>query len=474
MFYTSFPQPVNISGEEIYAYNVPMPNDLKPEKLWEECLSSLERVVSRPNYTTWFKQTHIVKVEDGVVSIGVPNEFAKDWLYNKFHKVILKTLVDNAAFIKNVDFVVAKYDSDRAPQTVAVREVTGPTLPIQDMYVNKEDGLNPRYTFDNMVVGSFNELANAGAQAIVRSPGTLYNPYFIYGNTGLGKTHMIEAVGNTIRKNFPDKKVYYTSAEKFVIECVSAVQNKTMNTFKDKYRNYDVLIMDDIQMIGKGEKVQDELFHLFNMLYEANKQIVFSSDKHPNYIPGLEDRLRSRFSQGMIVDVHEPDYESRVAIIRANLSKLGVGLPTESIEYIAASVEGNIRELEGNIKTIALQADIKKRNLTLQEIKDIIKNSVKSQKQISVEEVVRVISSFYHLESESIYEKTRRKEVVYVRQIVMYILREDFNMSFPLIGQKMGGKDHTTVIHSYEKIKQELETNTGLMSEIERIRSLFK
>ncbi len=451
-----------------------MQNDVDPKVLWEECLTSLEKIVSRPNFTTWFKQTHIVKIEDGVVSIGVPNEFAKDWLYNKFHKVILKSLVDNAPYLKNVDFIVAKYDAGNVPKMVMPRQAAGPSLPIQDMYVNKEDGLNPRYTFDNMIVGSFNELANAGAQAVVRSPGLLYNPYFIYGNTGLGKTHMIEAIGNTIKKHFPEKRVYYTSAEKFVIECINAVQNKSMNTFKDRYRMYDILIMDDIQMIGKGEKIQDELFHLFNMLYEANKQIIFSSDKHPNYIPGLEDRLRSRFSQGMIVDVHEPDYESRVAIIRSNLSKMGVGIPTENVEYIAASVEGNIRELEGNIKTIALQADIKKRNLTLQEIKDIIKNSVKSQKQISVDEVVKVIASFYHLESDSVYEKTRRKEVVHVRQIVMYILREDFNLSFPLIGQKMGGKDHTTVIHSYEKIKQELETNTGLMSEIERIRALFK
>ena len=450
-----------------------MQNDINPSRLWEDCLSVLERIVSRPNFTTWFKQTHIVKIEDGVVTIGVPNEFAKDWLNNKFHKVILKSLVDNAPILKNVEFVVAKFEPESIQKINTKTDLT-PSLPIQDMYVNKEDGLNPRYTFDNMIVGSFNELANAGAQAVIKSPGLLYNPYFIYGNTGLGKTHMIEAVGNSIKKNFPGKKVFYTSAEKFVIECVNAVQNKTMNTFKDKYRMYDVLIMDDIQMIGKGEKTQDELFHLFNMLYEANKQIIFSSDKHPNYIPGIEDRLKSRFSQGMIVDVHEPDYESRVAIIRSNLSKLGVGLPTESIEYIAASVEGNIRELEGNIKTIALQADIKKRNLTLQEIKDIIKNSVKSQKQISVEEVVKIISSFYHIDSESIYEKTRRKEVVHVRQIIMYILREDFNLSFPLIGQKMGGKDHTTVIHSYEKIKGELETNTGLMSEIERIRSLFK
>jgi len=452
-----------------------MQNDLSGQQdLWKECLTLLERIVSKPNFTTWFKQTHIVKIEDGLVFIGVPNEFAKDWLQNKFQKVILKTLVDNSPVIKGVEFIVSKFEPESSVKNIAPKIATQQSLPIQDMYVNKEDGLNPRYTFENMIVGSFNELANAGAQAVLRSPGILYNPYFIYGNTGLGKTHMIEAVGNSIKKQYPGKKVYYTSAEKFVIECVQAVQNKTMGTFKDKYRIYDVLIMDDIQMIGKGEKIQDELFHLFNMLYEANKQIVFSSDKHPNYIPGLEDRLRSRFSQGMIVDVHEPDYESRVAIIRTNLSKLGVGLPTESIEYIAASVEGNIRELEGNVKTIALQADIKKRNLTIQEIKDVLKNSVKSQKQISVEEVVKVISSFYHIESESVYEKTRRKEVVRVRQIVMYILREDFNLSFPLIGQKMGGKDHTTVIHSYEKIKQEMEKDTGLMSEMERIRALFK
>lgn len=451
-----------------------MINETDPEKLWEETLLVLGLIVSKPNFTTWFKQTHIVKIEDGVVIIGVPNEFAKDWLYNKFHKTVLKSLVEIESSIKNVEFTVAKNDGTQTNKQNIPKQPSQPSLPIADIYVNKEDGLNPRYTLDTMIVGSFNELASAGAGAVVRNPGLLYNPYFIYGNTGLGKTHMIEGIGNAIKKNFPEKKVFYTSAEKFVIECISAVQNKTMNSFKERYRRFDVLIMDDIQMIGRGEKIQDELFFLFNMLYEENKQIVFSSDKHPNYITGLEDRLRSRFSQGMIVDVHEPDYESRVAIIRSNLSKMGVGLPVESIEYIASLVEGNIRELEGNIKTIALQVDVKKRNLTLQEIKDVIKNSVKSQKQISVEEVVKTIAPFYHVDVDSIYEKTRRKEVVHVRQIIMYILREDFNLSFPFIGQKMGGKDHTTVIHSYEKIKTELERNTGLMSEIERIRSLFK
>lgn len=452
--------------------------DIDIKTLWTECLKSLEKIVSRPNFTTWFKQTYIVKVDDGLISIGVPNEFAKDWLCNKFQKIILKTLVDNAPFVKNVTFVVAKYNPDQIAKDYARATLkinnTQSSLPIQDIYVNRDDGLNPRYNFDNMIIGSFNELASAGAQAVVRSPGNLYNPYFIYGNTGLGKTHMIEAIGNSIKKNFPEKRVYYTSAEKFVTECVNSIQGKTMNNFKDKYRKYDVLIMDDIQMIGKGEKIQDELFHLFNMLYESNKQIVFSSDKHPNYIPGLEDRLRSRFSQGMIVDVHEPEYESRVAIIRNNLLRLNLNLPTENIEYVASAVEGNIRELEGNVKTIALQTDIKKRSLTIQEIKDIIKNSVKSQKQIPTEEVVKTIADFYHIDSKDVYEKTRRKEVVNVRQIVMYILREDFNLSFPLIGQKMGGKDHTTVIHSYEKIKSNMLTNTTLLSEIERIRSLFK
>lgn len=459
----------------IAQYNDSMQNEMDSKKLWSDCMSSLEKVVSRPNFTTWFKQTHISKIDDGVVSIGVPNEFAKDWLHNKFHKTILKALVDEAPFIKGVEFIVAKYDGSQ--NAIAVKQKTTPEnqgLPIHDLYISREDGLNSRYSFENMIIGPFNELAFAGAQAVVRNPGAVYNPYFIYGNTGLGKTHMIEAIGNAIKKANPDKKIFYTSAEKFMIECINAIQNKTTDKFKDKYRLYHALIMDDIQMIGKGERVQDELFHLFNVLYDANKQIIFSSDKHPNYITGLEDRLRSRFSQGMMVDIHEPDYESRVAIIKSNLDKMGITLMPASVEYIAASVEGNIRELEGNIKTIALQAEIKKRDLNIQEIKDIIKNSVKSQKQISVEEVVKIISSFFNLEADSVYEKTRRKEVVYVRQIIMYILREDFNLSFPLIGQKLGGKDHTTVIHSYEKVKQDMNKNTGLMSEIERIRSLFK
>jgi chromosomal replication initiator protein len=454
-----------------------MQNNIETKDLWWKCLSSLEKIVSRPNFTTWFKQTHIVKINEGIVFIGVPNEFAKDWLYNKFYKTILKSLVDENPNLKSIEFIISKNENTNTISKEKERpniQTEINKLPLQDLYINKEDGLNPRYTFDNLIIGSFNELAYAGTQAVIKSPGLLYNPYFIYGNTGLGKTHMIEAVGNSIKKLYSEKKVFYTSAEKFVIECINAVQNKNMSFFKDKYRDFDVLIMDDIQMIGKGEKIQDELFHLFNMLYENNKQIIFSSDKHPNYIPGLEDRLRSRFSQGMIVDVHEPDYESRIAIIRSNLNKIGISLPIESIEYIAATVEGNIRELEGNIKTITLQADLKKRNLTIQEIKDIIKNSVKTQKQISVEEIVKIITGFYNLDPKSMYEKTRKKEVVHVRQIIMYLLREDFNLSFPLIGQKMGGKDHTTVIHSYEKIKLDLNKNTGLMSEIERIRSLLK
>jgi chromosomal replication initiator protein len=262
--------------------------------------------------------------------------------------------------------------------------------------------------------------------------------------------------------------------EKFATDFINSLQNNKANSFKEKYRKYDLLIIDDIQFIGKMEKIQEELFHTFNTFYENNKQIIFSSDKHPNYIPELADRLKSRFAAGMIVDITEPEYESRLAILKVKLRELHVDLEDDLVSYVAESIQGNVRELEGNLNAIICQHHLKNKPLSLSEVKNLLKNNIKPKKNIAVKDVVKTVSEYYGLDETSIYEKTRRKEIVKARQVVMYLLREDFSVSYPLIGQKLGGKDHTTVIHSYLKIKTDLRDNPQLLQELEQIRIMFK
>jgi chromosomal replication initiator protein len=448
-------------------------------QLWDNTLSELEAELSRANFSTWFKNTAILKQEDGMVVIGVPNEFVKDWLQNKFHKMILRSLRNLSEHTRGIEYAICKIEEKTSGKDVALAgpaSVNTAELPLAGVYVNREDGLNPRYTFDNFIIGSFNELSYAASQAILKKVGTnVYNPLFIYGNTGLGKTHLIQAIGNEVKKNHVGKKVLYITSEKFSVDYINSVGqgSKAMALFKEKYRKYDLLIMDDIQFLSNKEKTQEELFHIFNELYHNNKQIIFSSDKHPNYIPALEDRLKSRFSSGMIVDIQEPEYESRLALLRAKSQVSNFFPPDEIIDYLASSVRGNIRELEGLLNGVICQSQLKNRHLTLAEIKPFIKNTAKPKKLLSIKEIVKVVCGFYNIEEDHVYEKTRRKEVVKPRQIAMFILREDFNISYPTIGQKLGGRDHTTVMHSCEKVKVDMKNDLSLMQEVDQIRAMF-
>jgi chromosomal replication initiator protein len=347
------------------------------------------------------------------------------------------------------------------------------SLPLPETLVNKEDNLNPRYTFDTFIIGGFNELAHAAAQAVLKSPGLMYNPLFIYGSTGHGKTHLIQAVGNHIKATSPGKRVYYMTSEKFGQDCMNALQTQKMTVFKDKYRKYDVLIMDDIQFFSDKQKFQEELFHLFNTLYDNNKQVIFSSDKHPHFINGLEDRLKSRMSAGMIVDISPPDHESRIAILTSKARTQGLVLSPEVIDYLAHTIAGNIRDLEGALNTLIIHSQLKGREIVVADVRNLIKNNQKPKRSVAVKDVVKVISDFYSIEEGSIYEKTRKKEIIKPRQMIMYILREDFNISYPSIGEKLGGRDHTTVIHSCEKIKEDLKSDHGLGQELSQIRNLL-
>ncbi len=440
------------------------------KKLWDDALVTIELSITPANFKTWFRDTHIVSLEDGTVTIGVPSVFVRDWLSDKFQSMILKVLRDLTQHVRSVEYAVVQRNERR-------RETSKPltvnaALPLEEYYINKNDNLNPRYAFPTFVVGPFNALAHAAAKTVSEKPGISYNPLFIYGKTGHGKTHLIQAVGNHLKRS--GKKVFYVTSERFTVDYFNSLQSGTANNFKDKYRQYDVLIMDDVQFLTNKDKTQEELFHLFNAFHDSNKQIVFSSDIHPALLSGFEERLRSRFAAGMIVDIPAPDIESRGAILRAKAAQNGITLVDDVIDHLAFTIEGNIRELEGALNTIMCQSQLLGRSLTLDEVKVIIKNSTRPRKTLAVSDVVEKIARYYEIDPASIYEKTRRKEIVKPRQLIMYILREDFQVSYPAIGQKLGGRDHTTVIHSCEKIKNDLKGNSDLEEEIAQIRLLLK
>ncbi len=443
-----------------------------PRELWEHTLSQVELSISPANFNTWFKESSIVKIEDGIVYIGVPSQFFRDWYTKKFHTLLLKIIRGISYEFRNIEYQIVKDDRRKPPREIRHERPTI-ELPLNDFYINKSDNLNPRYTFDSFVIGSFNELAYKAAEAAIARPGIVYNPLFIYGETGRGKTHLIQAIGNQFKKLYPTRKVFYLTSERFAIDYTDSVGSGTANRFKEKYRQYDLLIMDDIQFLSKKEKTEEELFHLFNYLHDNNKQIIFSSDRPPLAIPDIAERLKGRLASGMTVDIGEPDAESRMAIVRKKAALHGVTLSEDVIEHVATTITGSIRELEGVVNSMVCHAQLKGAPPDIAEVRQSLRSFTRPQKAVSVKQVVLKVSEFYGIDEESIYEKTRRREVVRPRQVIMYLLREDFNVSYPTIGTKLGGRDHTTVIHSCEKIKREVLGDNVLAKEIQSIRTLL-
>jgi chromosomal replication initiator protein len=444
-----------------------------PRELWEYVLTQVELSISAANFNTWFRSSFIVKIdEDGVIFIGVPSQFFKDWYLKKFHTLLLKIVRGVSYEFRNIEYLILKDERRKEP-----KEIKNPRgmieLPLDEFYINKSDNLNPRYTFDSFVIGSFNNLAYAAAQAVLDRPGLTYNPLFVYGETGRGKTHLIQAIGNQFKKQYLGRKVFYLTSEKFVVDYTDSVQAGTANRFKDKYRHYDLLIMDDIQFLSKKERSEEELFHLFNALHDTNKQIIFSSDRPPVAIPDITERLKGRLASGMTIDIGEPDPQTRMTIVKRKAASHGVMLSDEVVEYVATSMSGSIRELEGMVNSIVCHAQVKGVAPDIIEVRQSLRSFVRPQKNISVKNVVDKVAAFYNIDEASIYEKTRRREVVRPRQVIMYILREDFSISYPTIGTKLGGRDHTTVIHSCEKIKREVIVDSDLAKEIQNIRTLL-
>lgn len=440
------------------------------EELWQAVLAQIQLNTSQANFATWFKNTEISSQKEGKVVVLVPNSFAKEWLENKYNKIILKVLHDLNEGIKDVTYAVGKA-SLKALKKEPIEVPETNQLEFQEFKVNKETNLNPRYTFDSFVVGPFNELPHAAAIAVSKNPGFVYNPLFIYGGVGLGKTHLLQAIGNEINKSFKKKKIKYVSSEKFTSEVVSSIQNQKMEAFKAKYRDVDILIIDDAQFLAGKEKTQEEFFHVFNVLYENNKQIIISSDRPPKAIGPLAERLRSRFEGGMIADVSAPDLETRIAILKTKAQERKIEFSDEIYQYIASVIQKNIRELEGALNRLVVHQKLNNQKPDLETTKTLFKSILSSSSKIvTPKKIIQIVAEFYDLKDKDILATSRKKEIVKPRQIAMYLLREELKSSFPFIGRRFNGKDHTTAIHSYKKIVRELEKDKKLEEEIELIK----
>ena len=440
-------------------------------ELWQTVLAQMKFHISEANFATWFQNTEILSKEEEKITISVPNAFSKEWLSNKYNKLILKTLHELDVSIKYLDFIIKPQSSNNPTKKEQIEKTEIEQLKFDEFKINRETNLNPRYTFENFIVGSFNELAHAAALAVSDNPGFTYNPLFIYGGVGLGKTHLVQAIGNKISDSPKKKKVKYISSEKFVSGIVSAIRSNNIENFKAGLASIDVLIIDDIQFLAGKNKTQEEFFHAFNSLYEKNKQIVLSSDRPPNAIPELEERLRSRFEGGMIADVSLPDYETRLVILKIKIQEKSMELPDEILEYIAANVKKNIRELEGALNRLLIYYKTNNSILNIETAKKLLKGFIFSPFDVAnYKKIIETVAKFYNLEEKNLFDPTRRKEIVRPRQVAMFLLRKELKYSFPEIARKFGGKDHTTVLYAYKKILQESEENNKLTEELNLIK----
>ena len=447
------------------------------KKTWKNVLSDIELQIPKASFATWMRGSNLLDKKDGIALIGLPNQFTKLWVENKYNKIILGSIRLLDETTKNLKFVVYNTDTNQGVKKTELKETpfNVEQLEFSELKIDPDTQLNPKYTFNCLVVGSANELAYAAAQGIIQEIGKKYNPLFIYGGVGLGKTHLIQAIGNKIKEIYQNRvKVRYVTSERFTNDIITAIRNKRMEEMKKKYREVDVLIIDDIQFIAGKEKTEEEFFLTFNALYELNKQIIISSDRPPQAIPILEERLRSRFEGGMIVDVSIPDYEMRVAIIKTKLEEKHKKLSDEVIEVITERVKRNIRELEGILNLLFFHEEQRGINLTKETAEEIIKKHTrKNPDNITPSQIIKSVAMFFEISVEELVGHCRKKEIVVPRQIAMYFLRDSLELSYPHIGDIVGKRDHTTVIHAYEKIKQEIHKNNETSNKLNLIKELI-
>jgi len=447
------------------------------QEFWKNALAEIELQISHPNFATWLKSSQLVEKNEGVALVSLPNNFAKNWVETKYHKIILGALRNLDETVKKVEFTVINNQSNGAikktPENIAENE--SGQLVFSEFEVDPETNLNPKYTLSSFVVGRSNELAHAAALAIIQEMGKKYNPFFVYGGVGVGKTHLLQGIGNEIKNKYQDKvKVKYVTSEKFLNEVVWAMRNKRMETIKEKYRLIDALIIDDIQFIGGKQRTEEEFFHTFNALYQNNKQIIVSSDKPPRFIPTLQERLRSRFEGGMIVDIGYPDYELKINIIKNMIEKKSSALSDEVVVVIASKVQKNLRELEGVLNKILFYKNTKKTEISPKMAEQIISETLqKPTLNINPNQIIKVVAEVFGVSLNDLVSRSRKKELTHPRQIAMYLLREVLSLSYPFIGEKIGKRDHTTAIYAYEKISENLNKNAELNQKVLTIKELL-
>ncbi len=450
-------------------------------EIWQAVLAEIELNISKPNFITWFKNTGILTLHDNSVLVCVPNTFTKAWLEKKYHTLIIKSLervtekpikkldykIENIKNVPEQSFLTNTNTSSPAPADTdfnSFRNTTpGP---------NNSFSLNPKYNFESFVVGGGSELAYAAAQAVVSRPGESYNPLFIYGGVGLGKTHLLQAIGNELTKRNPRVQIMYVSAEKFSNDFIASIKEGGAKEFQNRYRHIDLLLIDDIQFIAGKDRTQESFFHTFNELHQQNKQVVLTSDRPPKAIPALEDRLKSRFEWGMIVDISPPDFETRAAILEKKCAEKNFPLDTKTLQTIASLVQSNIRELEGALNKIIVFHQLKNIEPTAESVKTLLSSLQvsSSRRSITPTQLIETVSQIYNISMPDILGKSREKKISEPRQIIMYLLREEMKMSYPSIGDELGGRDHTTAMHAHDKIKNEVENNLKLRQEIDALK----
>lgn len=431
-------------------------------EIWDQTLSLIRTELTEVSFNTWLRTIKPLSIDNNKIILAVPNDFNKEILENRYMSLIANALHQVTSIKLEPSFIIEG-------EKIIVSETADKNASSQTL---DSPNLNPKYVFDEFVIGNSNRFAHAASLAVAESPAKAYNPLFIYGGVGLGKTHLMHAIGHYVLGQNPSSKVVYVSSEKFTNELINSIKDDKNVEFRNKYRNVDILLVDDIQFIAGKERTQEEFFHTFNALYENSKQIIVSSDRPPKEIPTLEDRLRSRFEWGLITDIQAPDFETRIAILRKKAETEGIIVPNDVLEFIAKKIKANIRELEGALTRIVAYSSLTNREISIdlssEALKDIISSS--RPKQVTVNLIKDVVSQYYNIRNEEFNSKRRTRSISYPRQIAMFLSRELTDLSLPKIGEEFGGRDHTTVIHAYEKITKDIENDSDLSNKIEQIK----
>ncbi len=443
-------------------------------KLWDDTLTHLELNLSPQHFSTWIKPLKLVKIEQDMVYLEVPNRFVLDWVKENYSKLIQKILSELSAVTYRLQFSIDTKSRETIQNKTTGKEIEKPVAIKEKTNISNHSAdinLNRKYTFDEFVAGSSNQFAYAAAMAVANNPATTYNPLFIYGGVGLGKTHLVNAIGNAILKKSPQTRICYYTSEKFMNELINSLRYNRMDDFRNKFRSMDVILIDDIQFIAGKERTQEEFFHTFNALYESHKQIIVTSDKFPKDIPGLEERLRSRFEWGLIADIQPPDVETKLAILKMKAEQNSIKLPEDVALFLANSICNNIRELEGYLVRIGAYASLTAVPVSLQMTRDVLKDIlVERNKELSVEEIIKKVSIHFNMKISDMKSAKRLKAVVLPRQIAMYLCRQLTSSSYPEIGDRFGGKDHSTIIHAIRKIEKLMTEDFQLRTTIENLR----